>query len=182
MPNHPPNPSTQDHNEVLQQTQRLLTWSAYQESIKEVDREVLAQFHLTISSLRRALWIKVGIYLLQFAVVSLILFFGLFQTLQTKPSDPWAWIVSLVGLVLLVILLVRNPLHAINHTLVDLARVQIILQGYTRQINQVDAIFKQAFLEKTIGVKTVGKSLEQIQRVIDGNVESLLQFLEEMSS
>jgi len=181
MANHPGS-STQDHNEVLQQTQRLLTWSAYQESLKEVDREVLQQFHLTISSLRSALWIKVGIYLLQFLVVSAALFFGLSQTLQAKPAEPWAWVVSLGCLLLLAILLMRNPIQSINHTLVDLARVQIILQGYTRQINQVDAIFKQAFLERTIGVRTVSKSLEQIQRVIDGNVESLLQFLEEMSS
>lgn len=177
----PTDPSTQNHNEVLQQTQRLLTWSAYQESIKEVDREVLQQFHVTISSLRSALWVKVGIYLLQFVVVTIVLFFGLSQTLQTKSSEPWTWLISLVSLVLFAILLLRNPIQSINHTLVDLARVQIILQGYTRQINQVDAIFKQAFLEKNVGVKTVGKSLEQIQRVIDGNVESLLQFLDEMS-
>lgn len=54
MANHPSSPSAQDHNEVLQQTQRLLTWSAYQESLKDVDREVLEQFHQTISSLLKA--------------------------------------------------------------------------------------------------------------------------------
>jgi hypothetical protein len=81
----------------------------------------------------------------------------------------------------LAILLFRNPILTMNRILVDLARIQIILQGYTRQVNQVDATFKQAFLEKKVEIRTVGRSLEQIQKVIDGNIESLLQFMEEMN-
>jgi hypothetical protein len=169
-----------EDNEMLQQTQRLLTWTAYQESLKEVDQKVLQQFQLTISSLRASLWIRVGIYSLQFIIFSIALFIGLFQVKKSPAENTLGVIISLVSLLFLVILLFRNPVLSMNRNLVDLARVQIILQGYTRQINQVDATFKQALLEKKVEIKTVSKSLEQIQKVIDGNIESLLQFMEEM--
>lgn len=175
------NPSSySESNEALEQTQRLLTWSAYQESLREVDQQALQQFRLTVSSLRTALWIRVGIYVLQLVVVSAALIIGLLK-IQPSPSENIpGLIISFVSFLLLAILLFRSPIASMNRNLVDLARIQIILQGYTRQINQVDAVFKQAFLEKEVAIKTVVDSLAQVQKVIDGNVESLLQFLEEM--
>src|SRR5689334_17039291 len=49
-------PSAPDPKEALEQTQRLLAWSAYQESLKEVDQKALRQFQLTVTSLRTASW------------------------------------------------------------------------------------------------------------------------------
>jgi len=175
----PRSPRSND-SELLQQTQRLLAWSAYQESLKDVDQKALQQFQLTITSLRAALWIRVGIYIMQFIVVSATLFIGLFQVARSPSENFLGLGISLVSFVLLAVLLFRNPIKAMNRILVDFARVQIILQGYARQINQVDITFKQAFLEKKVDIKTVVKSLAQVQKVMDGNVESLLQFLEEL--
>lgn len=169
-----------ESNEPLQQTQRILAWSAYQEALKVVDREVLQQFQATISSLRMSLWIKVGTYVLQLVIVSAVLFFGITQVLQSSTEKYLGWLISLVGLFLLAILVFRNPVQSIQHFLVDLARVQIIMQGCNRQLNQIDAVFKQAFLDKKVDMRTVEKYLAQVQKVVDGNLESLLQFMEEM--
>lgn len=172
--------SSTTSNEALEQTQRLLAWSAYQESIREVDQKALQQFQLTVSSLRTALWVRVGIYLLQLLVVSFALLLGLLQIQQFPSERILGLVISSVSFLLLAILLFRNPVPSMNRNLVDLARLQIILQGYTRQINQVDAVFKQAFLERRVATESVVHSLAQVQKVIDGNIESLLQFLEEM--
>jgi len=168
-------------NEILQQTQRLLAWRDYQDSLKNVDQEVLKQLQITTSHLRVSLWTKVITYIFQFTVISIALFFSLRESLKTSQVNSETWVISLISLVLLGILLFRNPIHSINQTHVDLVRVQIVLQGYARQINQVDAIFKQALLENNMDIRNVSKSLDHLQRVIDGNVESLLQILDEES-
>lgn len=171
--------SPSKESEMLQQTQLLLAWSAYQESLREVDQKALQQFQMTVNSLRMALWIRVSLYILQFVVATVVLFIALFQV-NAAPSGNYTGLgILAVSFVLLIILLFRNPIQSMNGMLVDLARVQIILQGYTRQINQIDATFKQAFLEKKVELKTVSKSLAEVQKVIDGNIESLLQFMEE---
>ena len=168
-------------DEVLQQTQRILSWSAYQESLRDVDQKVLDQFQATITSLRRTIWVRSGIYLIQFLVIALILIWSLQQAMTIDQSERWwIWSIAIGSLLMLAILLFRNPLPSISHHLVDLARIQIILQGYSRQINQVDASFKQMLLEDKIEARGLEKSIRQIQIIIDGNVESLLQFLEEM--
>jgi len=174
--------SLPEPNEALQQTQRLLAWSAYQESLREVDREVLQQFQKTIGSLRAALWLKAGIYLIQFAVVALALFWSLREAVQTGSTQPWVWLVTLGSLLLLGVLLFRNPVESLNRILVDLARIQIVLQGYSRQVNQVDAAFKQALLENRVDLKYLNQAIEHIQKVIDNNIESLLQFMEDLHS
>ncbi len=167
-------------NDAIQQTHRLLAWSAYQESLKDVDREVLQQFQKTIASLRTALWLRAGFYLIQFAVITLALFWSLSKSLQIGATQPWVWLVALGNLILLGVLLFRNPVESLNHILVDLARIQIVLQGYSRQISQVDAMFKQALLANRVDQKYLNQSMEHIQKVIDSNIESLLQFMEEL--
>jgi hypothetical protein len=99
-----------------------------------------------------------------------------------SPINNSASLIALASLALLGLLIYRNPLQSINRTFIDLARVQIILQGYHRQVNQIDATFKQALLENQIDQETQAKFLAQIQHIIDANVESLLQFIEEMST
>ena len=169
-------------NQALQQTQRMLAWSAYEESLKEIDRKILEQFQQTITNLRKALWVNVCTYLAQFLILSLVLFYGLNRALQGTQAEIWPWVVALGSLVLLGVLLFRNPIRVINRSLVDLTRIQIILQGYNHQLHQVDATFKLALLTNTIDMAKVGKSLEHIQTIMDGNIESLIQFLDEMHS
>lgn len=166
--------------DALQQTQRLLAWSAYQESLKEVDRQVLSQFQAAIANLRASVWIKAGIYLAQFSTVSVGLFWTIHIATDSNRGQPWIWAIPFACLALIGVLLFRNPIESINRTLVDLTRVQIILQGYNRQVNQLDAIFKQALLDNTIDMESIEVSLNHIQKMIDGNIESLLQFLDEL--
>lgn len=165
---------------ALQQTQRLLVWNAYHESLKEADRKILGQFQETSANLRTSLWVNVGIYIVQFLVVSLVLFYGLRQSMQSLSGDMRPWLVVLISLVLLGILLFRNPIRSIDRTSVNMARIQIILQGYNRQLQQIDAIFKQELLTQPTEMVKTDKSLERIQATIDGNVESLIQLMEEM--
>jgi hypothetical protein len=169
-----------DYREVLKQTQRILAWSTYQESLKDVDQKVLEQFQATITGLRTALWVRSAIYLIQFLIMALILFLSSLRATQVGQNAELLWGIAFGSLILLAILLYRNPLPSMNHIIVDLARIQIILQGYIRQVNQVDVSFKQAILEDKIDLKSLEKSLKQIQVIIDNNIESLLQFLEEM--
>ena len=170
-------PPTQDTGEMLKYTQRLLAWSTYQDSLRDSDQEILRQFQATHASLRASLWARLFIYFVQIGVVTATFYVS---ASQSGGMFNWPGAVSLVSLLLLGILIYRNPLKAINRTLVDLTRVNIILQGYQRQINQVDATFKQEFLENRFDEETLKRSLEQIQHIIDRNVESLMQFLEEM--
>lgn len=174
-------PEQTETPEMLRYTQRLLAWSVYQDSLRDTDQKILGQFQSTIASLRAALWVKAGTYILQILVVGAAFFMGSQQAMLASSTNNWPGLLALASLALFGLLLYRNPIQSINRTLVDLARVQVILQGYQRQINQVDAIFKQSLLENKLDVENLDKFLNQIQHVIDANVESLLQFLEEMS-
>ncbi len=167
-------------NEALQQTQRLLAWSAYQESLRASDRIIIEQVQTAIGNLRTALWVKAGTYLLQLGIIGAAFFISS-QYAIVSPVNNSASLIALVSLALFGLLLYRNPLQSVNRTFIDLARVQIILQGYQRQINQIDATFKQALLENQIDQEAQAKFLNQIQHIIDANVESLLQFIEEIS-
>jgi hypothetical protein len=172
----------QDSNESLLQTQRMLAWSAYQESLKEFDNLILGQFHQTIRNLRRALWVNIVTYLAQFLILSIILFYALIRALLTASGEVWPWAIAIFSLSLLGVLLFRNPIRAVNRSLIDLTRIQIILQGYNHQLYQVDATFKLALLSETMDLGKLNKYLGNIQIVMDGNIESLIQFLDEMHS
>jgi len=167
---------------MVRYTQRMLAWSAYQESLRESDRIIVTQVEASIHNLRTGLWVRAGTYLLQISILGGAFFVSSQHALVTTANINFSSLIALVSLVLLGLLLYRNPLQTINRTLIELARVQIILQGYQRQVNQIDAVFKQSLLENEIDQETLAHSLEQIQRIIDANVESLLQFIEEMST
>ena len=169
------------HEKMLRYTQRMLAWNAYQESLRESDRVIIAQVQASIHSLRTGLWVRAGTYVLQLGILGGAFFVSSQHALVTTANINFSSLIALISLVLLGLLLYRNPLQTINRTLIELARVQVILQGYQRQVNQIDAVFKQSLLENEIDQETLTHSLEQIQRIIDANVESLLQFIEEMS-
>jgi hypothetical protein len=50
------------------------------------------------------------------------------------------------SLATLLLLFYRSPLHQINQSVTNLTKVNVIFLGYMRQINQIDATFKQLFL------------------------------------
>ena len=161
-------------------TQYVLAWNAYHETLKNVDKQILRQFRYSTTHVRSAMWSQVIVHGLGLIVVCVTLFWSLNQAFQNQQNANWPWLIVLVSLVLLGIFLYRNPAKDIYKVVLDLARIQLIFQGHTRQLHQSDAVFRQYLLSDQVDGEILMQLNEYTQSVIDNNLENLLQSLDNL--
>lgn len=168
-------PSPQNTDNTIRRIQQLLAWNTYQTSLNKLDSETFQEFQQTIKDLHDVLWIQVIIFGLEFIVITGVLIWGLGQITQNTSNYLWGGCITLISLFLLGLMFYRNPVKETKRVVLAITRIQIILQGYARQLHQGDAIFKQTLSADTIDPKALKKSLKQIQASIDDNLENLIQ-------
>jgi uncharacterized membrane protein YkvI len=138
------------------------------------------QFQQTVSTLRFTFLLNILIYASIFIFLIIAFFYGSKLTLDDSGQPIWGGAIAITSLIVLGIMIYRNPVREITQIAGDLAKVQIILQGYNRQINQVDTAFKQAVLSGTLNVTMLNKSLDHLQEAIDNNVENITHSMEDI--
>ena len=88
----------------------------------------------------------------------------------------------MAGIILLLIMVNRDPVRRVNHFVNNLARLNIGFTGYVRQIQQVDATFRGMYLSTNeFTIDQMEQTLERIQDSMDNALENVSQIMDEMT-
>jgi hypothetical protein len=82
----------------------------------------------------------------------------------------------MAGLILVLILLSKNPLRLVRNSTMEMIKVEMILTGYMRQIFQIDAKFQNVFKNMNT-IEELDTLSAQIQSAIDQAINSLTLLL-----
>ena len=164
------------------QMQRLLSWSAYNDFLKETDNKLLTQYQKTIRHLQVAFWMSAIISGSLFILAIIFLIFGVNLFVQTDEWQRYSGIaISAISLVVLFYVLYRNPISNIRHSTSNMAKTSIILMGYVRQINQIDIAYKQVlFSSSKVDPEETRKTIQSIQEVVEQSVDEVIRSLEKI--
>ncbi|RLD05674.1 MAG: hypothetical protein DRI56_09135 [Chloroflexota bacterium] len=161
------------------QMRRLISWNAYNDFLRDTDSRLLSQFQKSTQQLQVAFWLSIvmGVVIFILAVVFLILGVNL---LYGNQSSYIGIVLSVIGLLVVFVLLYRNPINNIRNSTTDLAKINIILMGYVRQIGQIDMAYLQVLISSRVDPKEMRKTIQSIQEVVEQSVDEVIRSLEEM--
>lgn len=159
---------------ILQRAQAL---DKYTELLGAADTQVMGQFNRLMIQAHGAFWMSMSMH----SIVFLIGVGALIGGLSVALSEGFGTFERFVGvgtaigsLGTLVAIFYKNPLDNIRASVTDLVQVNVIFLGYVRQINQIDATFKQMFLAGSgFGVDEMKHTVEQIQESVSKALEEV---------
>lgn len=130
------------------QFEKLRATEAYFQSLQGANERSLQYFRETIYHTSFAFLSSIILYALTYLislsaiVVGLILLFD-----ETNRREFWAGGCIMGGIILLIIMINRDPIRNSYHLINNLARLNIVFTGYVRQIHQIDATFRGMYMD-----------------------------------
>jgi HEAT repeat protein len=170
----------EDAVRVLQR-QREEALKAYSDILKSSDDQIMTQFEGLIKQARLAfsmtMWMHGVIFGLGVIVLSISLYVAMAQGFAT--FERFVGIGTAAGsLTMLLALFYRGPLKNIGESVSNLLKVNVVFIGYMRQINQIDASFKQLFLSAGgFGTVDMKQTVDQIQDSVKETMEGVKAYL-----
>jgi HEAT repeat protein len=170
----------EDAVRVLQR-QREEALKAYSDILKSADDQIMTQFEGLIKQARLAfsmtMWMHGVIFGLGVIVLSISLYVSMAQGFAT--FERFVGIGTAAGsLTMLLALFYRGPLKNIGESVSNLLKVNVVFIGYMRQINQIDASFKQLFLSAGgFGTVDMRQTVDQIQDSVKETMEGVKAYL-----
>ena len=134
---------------VQRLSQRRSTLESLDKLLAESEEVVKSTFQDTILQARRNFYFAMGVNILVVLVGLVLVILAIFQLIQ-NPEKMESWIVpggtGLVGVI--INLYFNNPRTNAREDLTALINVNVIFLGFLRQLNEIDATFKHAYMEK----------------------------------
>jgi hypothetical protein len=154
---------------VQRLSQRRSTLDSLDEILKESEEVVRTTFADTIRQARLnfyfAMVVNVAVVLVGIALVMIAV-----VQLAQDPGDLEQWVVPGGGGVIgiLISLLFNNPRKNAREDLTSLMNVNVIFLGFLRQLNEIDATFKHAYIEShTFGAGDMRATVQQIDNAVE---------------
>lgn len=165
------------------QAQQALVVNKYTELLGKADERIMEQFEGIMSRARIAFQMTMWMHGIIFGVGVITLVFSLGVTLW----DGFETFVSYIGAVgatgsvgVLLALFYRDPLSNISTSVNNLVKVNVVFLGYIRQINQIDATFKQLFLSSNgFTIKQMQDTVLQIETSVDKTLQKVQEYLKD---
>lgn len=166
--------------------QRRQAIEQYTDILNDADDKIMGQYNSLMGQARSAFWISMlmhtGVFLLGIGLFagSILYYFG---TSATSPegvlSVPEALLGAGGGLVATYLgLFYKNPVDNIGSSVTSLVKVNVAFLGFMRQINQVDATFKQLFLDTSgFSLDQMKETVDQVRTVVDESLEKIQTYL-----
>ena len=149
------------------QAQRTKALDAYTTLLTNADTQIMAQFNGLIGQARAGFAMSMIMHGTIFAIGVVALGFSLYVALAQgfEIFERYVGIGAAAGsLGTLLLLFYKDPLKNIRESVTNLVKVNVIFLGYVRQINQIDATFKQLFLASTgFSIDQMNETVRQIQ-------------------
>jgi hypothetical protein len=151
--------------------QRNKAVDTYSAILAETDSRIMEQFNLLMNEARTAFQTNLWMHRIIFGIDALLLIASLIVALASGLDTLQGWIGvggSVGSLATLLLLFYRNPVRNIDQAVAQLVKVDVIFLGYIRQINQIDATFKQLFLSTmSFGIEQMERTVEEIRETVD---------------
>lgn len=168
------------------QAQRAHMLNKYTELLDNADKQIMRQFDRLMKNARLAFGISMVMHGVTFAVGIALILTSIYLILDPPANGTDSYWVRVLGpgvgggIVTLLTLFYKDPLRQIGHSVNRLVKVNVVFLGYVRQINQIDATFKQMFLTTTdFGANQMEKTVGQIQESVDQTLERVQAYLTE---
>lgn len=150
------------------QAQRAQMLKTYTSMLEKADERIMSQFETMMKQARLAFKLSLIMHSTIFVVGVIIMLAGLVVAVNTgdlKQIKLWVGLGgSAVGLGAVANMFYRDPFKNIGHSVNNLVKINVVFLGYVRQINQIDATFKQVFFS------AVNFSVEQMKETV-GEIE-----------
>ncbi len=155
----------------------------YTEILNDADEKIMEQFGMLMRQARWAFWISMVMHSLVFLVGMSIFVIALDGMRVDGAEDPLDYIRGLVGIgggvagVFLGIFY-KSPIRNIGESVTRLVKVNVAFLGYMRQINQIDATFKQLFLDMSgFNLVEMKETVKQIHIVVNQSLSNIQNYL-----
>jgi HEAT repeat protein len=163
--------------------QRNKAVDAYAAILSDTDRRIMEQFNILMDEARVAFKTNLWLHRIIFGIGALLLIASLTVALINGLSTLQGWIGvggSAGSLATLLLLFYRNPVQNIDQSVSQLVKVDVIFLGYIRQINQIDATFKQLFLSTmSFGTDQMKMTVTEIRDSVNQTMQEIKENLGE---
>jgi len=159
------------------QVKRTEALDKYTALLKTADDQIMEQFNRmmvrAMSAFSLTMWMNGIIFGIGVVVLVASLYVAMsagFETFERLVGVGTASgsLITLLGI------FYKDPLRNIHRSVTNLVRVYVVFLGYVRQINQIDATFKQMFLAPAgFGVVQMKETVEQIQGSVNKTMEEV---------
>lgn len=163
------------------QEQRTQVLDTYTNLLSSADERIMEQFNHLMGRAQQgflmSLWMHGIIFGIGVVVLVVSLYVALSQGFET--FERYVGVGAAVGsLGTLLLMFYTGPVRNIRQSVTDLVEVNVVFLGYVRQINQIDATFKQLFLASSeFGVKQMKQTVEQIQDSVKNTMQEVKAYL-----
>jgi HEAT repeat protein len=159
------------------QAQRTKAMDTYTEILDDADSQIMMQYNRIIERARHAFSLSLVMHAVIFGVGLIILILSLNVAL----SEGYEVLERYIGLgaaggslATLLAMFYKDPLKNIRESVTSLIKVNVIFLGFVRQINQIDATFKQLFLEpQGLQIDKMTKTVKQIQETVNQTMNEI---------
>lgn len=155
----------------------------YTEILNDADEKIMAQFDLLMRQARWAFWISMAMHCLVFLIGISIFAITLGGMQNGSENDPTAFMRGFIGVAggtagVILGLFYKSPVNNIGESVTRLVKVNVAFLGYMRQINQIDATFKQLFLDmSSFSLTEMKETVKQIRVVVDQSLLNIQNYL-----
>jgi len=164
------------HN-LYPRIQAINEYSAY---LQESDRKINAFIEDMIEQTRHTYKITINLYIATYSLSLLAAGIG-FVLLFLSVEKVAAAALCFVGMVLLLILLNRNPLKNIRYLVNNLVKLNVLYAGFSRQIHLVDATFKDLLAQSGgADIAKMEEMLGHVQVAVDEVMSSISRMMDEI--
>ncbi len=176
-----PNTSIPSGLSILQ-FEKIRVTEAYYRSLQEANQDTLKHFQSTLHNSSIAYIVSITTFALTYlvAIVSIIIGF-VFLFIRPNNNQLWAGGCVAGGIILLIIMINRDPIQKAYTFINNLTRLNVVYTGFIRQIHQVDAAFGGMFLyAEGFDMDKVEEMLLRSQGAVNSTLESINQIMDEV--
>lgn len=159
------------------QAQRAKALDTYTKLLGDADTQIMAQFNGLMAEARAGFKMSMFMHGIIFGIGIVVLSVSLYVALSQgfATFERYVGIGAAIGsLGTLLLLFYKDPLKNIRESVTTLVKVNVIFLGYVRQINQIDATFKQLYLASTgFSTDQMNKTVEQIQASVKQTMDEV---------
>jgi CHASE3 domain sensor protein len=165
------------------QNQRKEVLDTYSTLLSDADTKAMTRFDQLMHSAQRAFSVSLIMHVTVFVVGLVVMITGLVVALQGGQDSFEAYVgIGAAGSSLATILWLfyRQPIQNIRRSVTGLMKVNVVFQGFVRQINQVDATFKRRFLDPaSFAADEMTRTVDRIQQAVSETLTEIERHLPE---
>jgi hypothetical protein len=165
------------------QAQRAQMLDKYTTLLHEADQQIMGQFNSLMRNARFAFRVSMTMHIITFSMGVLLILTSIYLSYNNGQLPQILAPGIGGGLVTLLTLFYKDPIRYIGQAVNRLVKVNIVFLGYVRQINQIDATFKQMFISSTdFGTAQMDKTVAKIQEAVQQTLDEVKTYLIEPGS